>query len=125
VSDGRRFEVPAGVRLVRRSAGRGKAPAPPFGLRAYDEAASAVAVLLDAADGVATVAAQLPDPASLPGGTLVVVLAEMDGADGRLLGRLFRSRPVAPRAVRGSALLARGYARIGGEGDLVWGFAPR
>jgi hypothetical protein len=113
--------TPLSIRLLRRST-RGKAPAPPFGLKAFEDSASAIAVALDGASDVADVAAQLPDPRSLPPGTLVVVLADLEG-DGKLFGRLFRARPTVPRALRGSGLLVRGYARIGGEGDLVWGFA--
>jgi hypothetical protein len=72
--------------------------------------------------------AQVPEAASLPPGTLVVVLGTDAGAG--LFGRLFQGRrAVVARAVRGSALLARGYTRLGGgvdatsRLDLVWGFA--
>jgi hypothetical protein len=90
-------------------------------LKAFDDAAAAIAVALGGGEDVLGVAAELPDPESLPGGTLVVVLAEAED-DARGLGRLFRARPTVPRALRGSALLVRGYARIGGDGELVWGF---
>jgi hypothetical protein len=110
---------PAALRLVcvRSPASR---PHPPFGLRSWDEAPGAgLAVLLDLprewpASGfgdVGLVAAQLPDPASLEPGQLVVVLPGAASV-GTWLVRLVHRRAWAAGAVRASALLARGYAGI-------------
>lgn len=76
---------------------------------------------------VADVAAALPDPASLPPGTRVVV--PQGGPQGwrRLLG----GGHGVPTAVRCGALLVRGYVNIGagtaeGEGpQAAWGTAPK
>jgi hypothetical protein len=92
----------------------------------------AVAVALAPADAASTasVARALPDPTSLPEGTLVVVLGAVADPSlaSRLLSAVGRGR-VVPRAHRCSALLARGYVRIGADldeksgQDLAWGFA--
>jgi hypothetical protein len=74
-------------------------------------------------------AAQLPLARDLPRGRVVFVLPER-AAPGGLLKRLFggAGAPI-PRAVRATALLARGYADIGAtvdaktDLDLVWGVA--
>jgi hypothetical protein len=111
---------------------QGKTPKPPFGLRAWDPVAPAVAVLLDvrghSACTTADVAGQLPVAASLPPGTPVLVLgnAANDGA----LWRLFARGVPVPRGARCSALIARGYVDVGAGvdevsgADLVWGSAP-
>jgi hypothetical protein len=118
----RAIEAPAAIRLLRQG-WRARDPVPPFGLSNFDPSASAIAVAIaGAAIDVAAVASQLPDPSTLSPGTLVVVLPDTEG-EARLLGRLFRARPSIPRAVRGSALLARGYSRIGGDDDILWGRA--
>jgi hypothetical protein len=79
---------------------------------------------------VAVIAAQLPDPGTLAPGTRVVVHGQPRAPKG-LLSRVFRGKGRSvQRAVRGSALLARGYVRLGGGADpktgadLAWGFAP-
>lgn len=114
----------------------------PFGLAQWsdDPNALAIAVVIDVPDtwpasghgSVAVVAAQLPSAASLARGTLVIVLGEAasEGGVRRMLGRLLMRRAsIVARAVRGSALLACGYTRLGGgfdaasRSDLAWGFS--
>ena len=83
-----------------------------------------VQVTLDLAhddDALDTVAAQIPDPATLDPGARVVVLATR-AARGGLLARL-RPPPPVPSALRASALLIRGYVEIQTEGDTVRGRA--
>jgi hypothetical protein len=90
------------------------------------------------ADGigpVATLVAQLPDPAELPAGSVLVV-RQMQKPRGGLRGlidhavALVRRRRKAHVAVRCTALLARGYRDIGSSTDpktgeeLAWGLAP-
>jgi hypothetical protein len=72
----------------------------------------------------------VPEATSLPEGTLVVVLPSVvaESLGSRLLAAVGRGRTI-PRAYRCSALLARGYVRIGAAldassgQDLAWGFA--
>jgi hypothetical protein len=83
---------------------------------------------------IATLVAQLPDPADLVEGALVVVREAGPKPRGfrrwvRLARNLWRKPRKAHAAARGTALLARGYREIGasieprtGE-ELVWGFA--
>jgi hypothetical protein len=126
---------PRSIRLSPPANGA-RAPAPPFGLRAWTEDASAqaVAVQLDLPGDydIADVARQVPDPDGFGARTLVVVLGEAAGGGSRLLSRLFGGRrPRVERAVRASALLARGYVDLGGgvdDGsgqDLAWGYSRR
>jgi hypothetical protein len=144
-------EVPARVRLVRADGERGRAPRPPFGLARFDEEAEAIVVVLRVADGwplrrsatdsgqwrqvhdaglgdVGEIAAQIPEARSMSAGALVVVLGEADAPRGAL-ARLFGRKPEVARAVRCSALLARGYVRLGGGVDpksgydLAWAYA--
>jgi hypothetical protein len=90
------------------------------------------------ADGMGPVAAilsQLPDPAELRAGTLVVVRDAEKPPEG-LLGvargvqSLWRKKPRAHAAIRCTALLARGYRDIAARVDprsgeeLVWAFVP-
>jgi hypothetical protein len=91
------------------------------------------------ADGIGAVAvlvAQLPDPAELPAGSLLIVHERQAPRAG--FGRLFdrvKWLVLKPRrahaAVRCTALLARGYQEIGCAADpktgeeVVWGLAPR
>jgi hypothetical protein len=96
--------------------------------------AEAYAVALgpkDAADA-SSVARALPDPESLPGGTLVFVLpqvVDVPSFAGRFLAAFGRG-PTVSRAFRATALVARGYVRVGAgldretRSDLVWGFSP-
>ncbi len=122
---------PTALRLVCRT--RGARLSPPLGLARWsDDEDADVALLLDGARSGHTptlpeIAAQLPDPAALRVGTLLVVLGDLE--PGRLLlGRWLGSRAHAPRAARCAALLALGYERLGGGidprsgQDLAWGY---
>ncbi len=89
-------------------------------------------VVLNAATGsegpeVAEVIAQLPEIGSIPPGTKVVVAGRAATPSG-LFARIFGGKKTVPRAVRSSALLARGFVDIAaaseGDDDLVWGFTP-
>jgi hypothetical protein len=78
------------------------------------------------------VAAHLPEASSLTPGTMVAVADRVQGA--RKPGMLERmtghgAAPTLHRAARCTALLARGYVRVGGgsdkdKTDWAWGFAP-
>ena len=78
-----------------------------------------------------TVARALPDPDELPNGTLLVlvphVLVPLSLAS-RFLAALGRGRTVS-RALRSTALVARGYVRVAAgvdresRSDLVWGYS--
>lgn len=75
----------------------------------------------------------LPDPDALEPGTLVLVTTEPRTTERSLvrsvLGALGRKEKVA-RATRCTALVARGYMRVGAgtdpdtDADLCWGYAP-
>ncbi len=90
-----------------------------------------VALTADQAASVAAIARALPDPASLESGTKVVIPGSPAGAGlaARLLSVVGRGRTIH-RAHRCTALLARGYERIGAGPDpktgqdLAFGFAP-
>jgi hypothetical protein len=133
---------PREARLLRAGgeAGRGKPPKPPLGLRAWSAAAPGPSVALVVAvelpaewgppglDDVELVAAQVPLAETLEEGTLVMVLERADRTSG-FVSRLLSPSPRVPLAVRGSALLARGYVEIragldpsSGE-ELAWGYA--
>lgn len=83
------------------------------------------------ADGfgeVAKIAAELPAPEGLRPGALVVVHARPSRSGGRFFGLSWRAPRYAHAAVRCTALLARGYTRVGaarggapGE-ETVWGY---
>lgn len=92
-------------------------------------------VLLDGerVHSVAEAAAALPDPDSLAPGTLLLVPGAPPRA-GSFATRLFRAlsggKPVS-RAVRCSALVARGYVDVAAASagepnrdDVAWGYAP-
>lgn len=123
---------PTGFRLLGPAAKNVRERTAPLG-RPFRDDGDAVAVALgDDAQDVASVARVLPDPASLDEGTLVVVLPQIAPPPSlavRVLVALGRGRTVS-RALRCSALLARGYTRIGAgidpdtRADLVWGYAP-
>jgi hypothetical protein len=90
-------------------------------------------LVLDASAGVgdaAAVAAQIPEAATLAPGAAIVVLGATAKQGGRL-ARWLGPRPVVvPRALRCTALLARGYVRIAGGtdetsgADLAWAWTP-
>lgn len=124
---------PAALRLWTRVEGI-RLPAPPLGLIKWTQDATALAVLVDAThfdgDEVQTVAAQIPPSSDLPPGSPVFVLAT-----GVVAARSWRvllgpRRAPVSRAVRCSALLARGYVDIGCDepvargDDLAWGWSP-
>ncbi len=140
-AEGRLPEVSA-LRLVRAASRSWRPPSPPFGLASWSLAEDApLAILLDT-DGTSearprvalhqleTLAAQIPLADGLPAGSLVVVLGEAD-APGGMLARVTRGRARVSRSTRATALLARGYARIGAAvdpesgQDLAWGYAIR
>ena len=120
---------PSAMRLHTRSHGA-RIPAPPFGLRAWSDNATAVAVLLDASgidvNDPEQIAEQLPLAADLPPATFVFVLGSAARARGVLRWIGLRTTPVT-RAARCTALVARGYVGVGGGvddatgDDLVWG----
>jgi hypothetical protein len=103
----------------------------PLGAK-LDAEAPAYAVALGPADAidVAAVARALPDPDALPAGTLLLVLPNVVGAPslaGRFLAAMGRA-PTASRALRATALVARGYVHVAAgvdretRSDLVWGY---
>jgi hypothetical protein len=126
------------LRLLRSTQRSSRVPRVPFGLKAWsDDPTASLAVLLalpvswpvSGFGDLVTVARQLPAPRNLPIDSLVVLLPEGDIAGG-FVTRVLRARHAyAARAVRCSALLARGYQRVGGgvevesELDLAWGYA--
>jgi hypothetical protein len=123
------------LRLVRPKAAEGRDPIPPLGLRAFDDTAADVAIFLDVDPSaseraqVEAAAAQIPHARDLPPGRIVVVLPERATPAG-IFARLFGgARATVPRAVRATALLARGYKGIAStvdaktDLDLVWAVA--
>jgi hypothetical protein len=129
--------LPTALRLACVRPIGGRPPRPPFGLAAWTDAPEAgIGVLLDLPPSWPTsgfgeadlVARQLPDPTSLTRQQLVVVLPR-GAPEGEWLGRLLARRTWAAGAVRATALLSRGYGRIGAgldptsRLDLVWGYA--
>jgi hypothetical protein len=102
---------------------------PPLGLARFSDEAVDLAVALGSAHDLDDVVRQIPPCESLPGGALVVVLEDLGEAHGGI-ARWLRPKGHAPAPLRASALLARGYERIGGGVDpktgqsLVWGSAP-
>jgi hypothetical protein len=124
---------PTALRLVT-TAPTGARARPLFGLSAWTPDAPATAVVLDAAglngDDAGAVARQLPDAATLPEGTLVVVSGVALRGVG-VLGRLFGAgTTLVSRATRCGALVARGYVDVGAgidpatKTDIAWGRAP-
>jgi hypothetical protein len=95
--------------------------------------ARTIALAEASAGSVAAIMATLPDPAELAPGTLVIVPGEPH--DGRSFARsvlaVFGRTRKVPRALRCSALVARGYVAVGAatpdddaHADLAWGYAP-
>lgn len=123
--------IPTALRLVT-CAPKARVPPPPFGLRSWSSDAPSIAIQilaegLDASDPAA-IAAQIPHASQLPESVLVCVLAE--AARGSGLGNWLRRARTISRAARCTALVARGYTRVGGgidpaDGsyDLAWGFS--
>lgn len=105
------------------------AAAPPS---AAERAAATTVFPREDATSVAAIMDALPDPASLPEDTLVIVPGEVT-AHGRSLARsvlaVFGRNKTVPRVRRCSALVARGYVDVGAGADengadLAWGYAP-
>ena len=104
-------------------------PLPPLSAR---ETATTVTLGETDAGDVAAAARALPDPSELEEGSLVLVSGALGGARSlgvRVLAALGRSKTV-PRAIRCSALVARGYVRVGAgtdpdtRADVAWGYVP-
>lgn len=104
-------------------------PLPPSEERAN---AKTVALGPSEIDDVGAAARALPDPAGLEAGTLVVVTSELREPRSiarSVLAALGRTKTV-PRAIRCSALVARGYVRVGAgtdpdtRADVAWGYVP-
>jgi hypothetical protein len=81
---------------------------------------------------VAAVVRALPDPDELEGGTLVILPAEAGGRRSlarTVLAAFGRTRTIS-RALRCTALVARGYVDVGAgvdpdtRADLAWGYVP-
>jgi hypothetical protein len=116
--------------MVHPRASGSPPPTPPLGLTAWsDSSARDVAILLDRAATVDEVAEQIPRASERPAGSLVVVLGEL-ASSGARLARWLRPRARVERSLRSTALLARGYERLGGALDsktgidVAWGYAP-
>ncbi len=98
---------------------------------AADVDGCAVALGPDDVVDLASVARALPDPATLEPEMIVVVLGRVASARslfGALIGALGRG-PSVDRALRCSALVARGFVRVGAGtdeagADLAWGYVP-
>lgn len=95
---------------------------------------NATTVVLEEADAasVETAAAALPDPAALSPGTLLLVPSGVKSARSSLARSVlaaFGRAKTAPRSVRCTALVVRGYVEVGAgddaeHADLAWGRAP-
>jgi len=70
------------------------------------------------------VAAQIPLASTVLPGTRVVVLATATRRGGVLRRLLGPRREPVPRSTGCTALLARGYVRIGADAEASWGYAP-
>jgi len=104
-------------------------PLPPAKLRA--DAKVVVLAPNEIAD-IASAARALPDPRELPEGRLVLVgptVREPRSIAKSVLAAFGRAKTI-PRWLRCSALVARGYVRVGAsvdpdtKEDLAWGYAP-
>jgi hypothetical protein len=95
-------------------------------------AAREVALSAKEAADVASVARALPDPTTLDPGTKVIVLGALKEAPSlasRLLSAFGRAKTDVPRVLRCTALVARGYVRVGAAEDangrdLAFGHVP-
>ena len=126
---------PAAMRLWTQAT-RARPPEPPRGSR-WDPAAPAIAVWLAltsppprpsaaALAELSAICAQLPDPEDIPPATPVVVLGSALWIARGWRRWLGAPRVAIPRALRGSALLMRGYVDLGASADedLAWGWSP-
>ena len=126
----RAIEIPQ-PRASRPSTTRFR-PSPVATLPSAEARAAATIVTLETeATDVLTVLQSLPAPGDLPGGTLVIVPSKVQAPRSltrSVLALLGRARTV-PRALRCSALVARGYADVGAAEDgpnvdIAWGYVP-
>jgi hypothetical protein len=103
------YAAPPALRLIRAPGASSPEPRPPFGLARFDDAATSIAVEVAREEALASLLERLPPPGALEPNAVVVVLGS---ANRTLLARaLGRNQPV-DRALRASALLARGYSAI-------------
>jgi hypothetical protein len=117
------------LRLWTRTAGA-RPPQPPLGLAAWNDQASALAVLLDVTgldvDDPRTIADQVPHATELPPTTPVFVFAAARSKTSLLRWLAMRTTLVS-RATRCTVLVARGYVGVGAGvdaasgADLAWG----
>ena len=125
---------PNGFRFIGRAASHARFALPTLLGATYQQDGTTYVVALGSDQGhdVASLTAALPDPKSIDPGALVVVLDHVIKAPSfarRMLGAFVRERSI-PRALRCSALLCRGYVRIGAgidpsaRADLAWGYTP-
>ena len=120
------------ARRVKRWHVRGAMPKAPLGVSARAQPGDAIEdgdaiwfapASLDDPTNPAALAALLPDP-NETSGALVVVSAQI--ATGGFFSKIFGRSEDVPRAVRGSALLSKGYRSIEGGVDpasgldLIW-----
>ena len=123
---------PTALRLWTRTPHGTAGARPPLGLASFDDAALALAVLVDVSDldeeDAGAFADQLPAAAELPPATTVFVLDAAVRSRGALRWLGARKVPLS-RAARCTALVVRGYTRVSagpdpaGRGDLAWGFS--
>jgi hypothetical protein len=126
---------PRALRLVPAPSGAQVRLPVPCGLAAWSDADDAdIAIVLTRGEAdlptLEETVAQLPEPETLPEGRLVVVLGELrpsTSLTARLERWLGSTKARVPRALRTSALLARGYERLGAGKDqvghdLAWGY---
>jgi hypothetical protein len=122
------------LRLVGAAAAhaKGRLSAPLGASFADDVDAQAVVLGPGDAEDAEAIARALPDADALAEGTLVLVLPEVvtsASLAARVLAALGRGRTV-PRALRCTALVARGYVDVAAgidpttRADLAWGYAP-
>lgn len=119
-----RWRLPAGSSLPRGAQPLGVAKSAPWDGAAMEEGDAIWWAPRAAAEDPAALAVLLPEPAF--GATLVVAESPTTTSlFARIVGRTF----ALPRAVRGAALLLRGYREVGGGidpatgFDLIWGRA--
>ncbi|MCL2778580.1 MAG: hypothetical protein FWD73_11295 [Polyangiaceae bacterium] len=125
---------PSGFRFIGRAASHARFVLPTLLGSSYrpDGTTYVLALGPDQGHNVASIAAALPDPKSIEPGALVVVpghVIESPSIARRVLSAFSREHRI-PRAVRCSALLCRGYVRIGAgmdpsaRADIAWGYSP-
>jgi hypothetical protein len=121
-------------RLVGPGRAAARARLTPPGRATFTEDGDAIAVALDAAHAadLGSVARAIPLASEVEPRVLVVVLpaVEPPSLASRLFAALGGRKGDVPRKLRCSALVARGYVRVGAgvddetHLDLAWGYAP-